>query len=87
MNVAERAVPSTKVLAMSAARLGAGAASMRVGAKTREAQERTSQSVSKVYFLFSLITCTIAYVFLRPGGIASFFGWIVHKYDFGGIAR
>lgn len=49
VNVAERAVPSTEVLAVSAARLGAGAAAMRTGSKTREAQEGTCQSVSVVY--------------------------------------
>lgn len=49
MNVTERALPSTEVLAVSAARLGAGAAAMRAGAKTREAQKGTCQSVSVVY--------------------------------------
>lgn len=72
VNVAERAVPSTEVLAVSAARLGAGPAAMWVGAETREAQERTCQSVSVVCFSFTLIaTCkedliVIAYDFFRP---------------------
>lgn len=61
---------------MSAARLGAGAAAMRAGAKTREAQEGTSQSVSLVYSQLTLITVSedfimIAFVFFRPRGIAS----------------
>lgn len=76
MNVTERALPSTEVLAVSAARLGAGAAAMRAGAKTREAQEGTCQSVSLVYSQLTLITgiedlIMIAFVFFRPCGIAS----------------